>query len=1172
MRKITEKKIPFPDPSLRALIDEVRRGARHIAAGGLHGAARPLIAALLSEAVSRPLVVVCPSPDEAARFHGDLSSFLPGGGVHLYSSREALCPEDVIVHDRELSARRVACLTALMTGSAPVCVMSLEALAQGVPPVRIPGDYLETLSMGDFLDRDEFLVKLAAGGYRRVPLVEEQGEFSVRGYIIDIFPPTAAVPLRMEFVGDELESIREFDLASQRSRREITEFLLSPAMECVVTAEDRARAVANLRARAHELDLQRAHRDGLIDMLEKEPDILVNPHIIPLLYGSPHGGVTGSVFDYFPRGTVIMAIESLGMKGGLETLEDRTARLLYKAEKEEKFHLDGSRLYLSSPELAARLEEFQQVSVDELFPEGDGVIRFHVEKNVGLRRDTTLLERDSSLLAPLAERLRRWLRERNRIIFLAAEGEMQRVEYLLRGHNFPVIRSEDSFLTELERPENGGFLILKTGALSEGFTYPALKLAVVTEEEIFGKKVRKRRRPRAREGYFLKSFGELKEGDHVVHVDHGIGTYRGLKRLTAGNIENDFLLIEYLGSDKLYLPVDRIDQIQRYIGPDGHAPLLDRLGGTSWEAVKKRVKKSVREMAEELVSVYAAREVMDGHRFSPPDRYYEEFCSFFEFEETPDQARAIEEVDLDLGEPKPMDRLICGDAGFGKTEVALRASFRVAMDGKQVAILVPTTILAEQHYQTFRKRFEKYPVRIEVLNRYRTKNRQKEIVEDIARGRVDIIIGTHRLLQKDVVFKDLGMLIIDEEQRFGVTHKERLKKLRALVEVMTLTATPIPRTLQLSLVGLRDLSVINTPPQERQSVKVQVCEFDEDTIRGALHRELERGGQVFFVHDRVRSIYSMARLVERLAPDAKVAVAHGQMKPRELEDVMVRFIRREFNILVCTTIIGSGVDMPSVNTIVINRADRFGLSSLYQLRGRVGRSSEEGYACLLIPPGITLSRDARKRLRVVQEFSEPGSGFKVATYDLEIRGAGNLLGSSQSGHISAVGFELYTELMEKAVRDLRGEAAPEEEFSPEIRLGIPAFIPDDYIDDMQTRLITYKKISAAGSDDDLEDLRRELRDRYGFVHGNLKNLMDIIGVRNLLREMRVEKMEYDGKRMLLVFHKTGSIDPARIMELSRKRYRDLRLTPKGELFVPLPGLKEEDVIAGARDLIADLRS
>ncbi len=637
-----------------------------------------------------------------------------------------------------------------------------------------------------------------------------------------------------------------------------------------------------------------------------------------------------------------------------------------------------------------------------------------------------------------------------------------------------------------------------------------------------------------------------------------------------GAIENDFLLMEYQAGDRLYIPVHRLDQIQRYIGPDGHDPRIDKLGGTAWETARRRVKKAVEEIAEDLVALYAARDTLKGNAFSAVDRYYEEFSSSFEYEETPDQGRAIEDVNLDMDNEKPMDRLICGDAGFGKTEVAIRAAFRAAMDGKQTAVLVPTTILAEQHYQTFCSRLAKYPVRLETLNRFKTREQQKQVLEKLARGLIDIVVGTHRLLQKDVVFKDLGLVVIDEEQRFGVTHKEKLKKLRTLVDVLTLTATPIPRTLQLSLVGIRDLSIIHTPPEGRLSIKTWVLEFDDEVIRKATLDEMARGGQVFFIHDRVHSIHHMARRIRQVVPEAKIGVAHGQMRPRELEDVMVKFLRKEYNVLLCTTIIGSGIDIPTANTIIIDRADRFGLAQLYQIRGRVGRSKEEARAYLLIPPGAMLSPDAQKRLTVIKEFTEPGSGFKIASHDLEIRGAGNLVGMSQSGHVSAVGYEMYTQLMERAVRELRGEKMPEAEIKPEIHLGLAAFIPDSYVPDTHRRLVTYKKLSMAPADEDLLETREEMLDCYGPLPQEVQNLIEVISLRNLMKGLMAEKMEYDGRNMILAIHKSSPIDPLKLIELSRKKWKGMRFTPDHRLFIPMPDLQEWQIIEAAKGLLEEL--
>jgi transcription-repair coupling factor (superfamily II helicase) len=548
---------------------------------------------------------------------------------------------------------------------------------------------------------------------------------------------------------------------------------------------------------------------------------------------------------------------------------------------------------------------------------------------------------------------------------------------------------------------------------------------------------------------------------------------------------------------------------------------------------------------------------MERDAFSPPDHLYDEFSASFEFEETPDQARAIEDIHLDMNDAKPMDRLICGDAGFGKTEVALRASFRAVMDGKQVAVLVPTTILAEQHYRTFSLRLKDYPMCVDVLNRFKTKAEQQKILEGIRKGAVDIVIGTHRLLQKDLDFKDLGLVIIDEEQRFGVAHKEKLKKLRTLVDVLTLTATPIPRTLHLSLVGIRDLSIINTPPEDRQPIKTYVLEFNEEVIREAIRAELKRKGQIFFLHDRVRSIFTMARFLEKLVPEARVGVVHGQMKPREIEDIMARFVRGDVDVLVCTSIIGSGLDIPTANTIIINRADRFGLAQLYQIRGRVGRAKEEAAAYLLVPKGAMLSRDAQKRLQVIMDFSEPGSGFRIASSDLDIRGGGNLLGTSQSGHVSAVGYELYTELMEKTIRELRGEPMPEEEIKPEINLGLPAFIPADYMSDEHQRLVTYKRISLAVTEEELSELRGELTDLYGFIPPEVDNLFEVIRIKNLLKSVKGKKMGYDGKSLFIFFHEKSPVDPAKLLELARKKIRGMKLTPDYKLYLSMPNLTGE---------------
>ncbi len=1171
MRKIVDRKTEFSDPSLRVLVNNIHRGDDETDICGLQGSAKSFIASLLFRNTEKSLLFITPSRKEALETFRDISFFLGEEDVLFFPSWDIVHPDDTFSRQNENAAGRAGVLSRLLSAKPAVVVAPLSALMQKVAPAKVFNSYMETVSIGDYRDRDKLAKKLIEGGYQKVPLVEEAGEFSLRGYIVDIFPPACPYPFRMEFAGDEIESIREFDPATQRSAREIVDFVLFPAGEAILSKESKILASRNMKIRANELGVSSTKRERLLDAIENDLISQANPQLLPLFFGGLHSGKEtkgmDTFFEYFSGNSLILSESPGVMEKAAEEITNDADRFLRKAEDEGRFYLEKESFLASWDNISRRCNVLQKVYMDRL--QSLDAIRFEIEETT-TKNDTEYHADRDGILAPLVDRIQSWINQGCLVTFLCGEGDMQKMEHLLEGYSLPVHRASHPFFSDPGEIK-GGRLILREGKITKGFSYPLLKTVIVSEEEIFGKKTRGKRRARAREGYFLKSFGELEKGNFVVHVDHGIGLYMGLERLTFGDTENDFLLLEYKEGDKLYIPVDRLNQIQRYIGPDGHIPNVEKLGGTSWETVKKKVKQSVRLIAKELVSVYAAREVMNGHKFSPSDRYYEEFSSSFEFEETPDQARAIEDVYYDMSDPRPMDRLVCGDAGFGKTEIALRASFRASMDGKQVAILVPTTILAEQHYQTFAKRFVKYPVRIEVLNKYKTSGQQKKVVEDINKGLVDIAIGTHRLLQKDVKFNDLGLVIIDEEQRFGVSHKEKLKKMRTLVDVLTMTATPIPRTLQLSLVGMRDLSVIDTAPQERRPVEVHISEFNDDVIRNAIQNELEREGQVFFVHDRVRSIHTIARLIEKLIPEAKVGVAHGQMKAKELEEIMVKFVRKDFNVLVCTTIISSGVDIPSTNTIMINRADRLGLSQLYQLRGRIGRGNENAYAYLLIPEESILSRDATKRLAIAKEFSEPGSGFKVATHDLSIRGSGSILGESQSGHVSAIGYELYTELMEKTIRELKGEKYPEEEIDPEISLGIPAFIPDDFIADTHTRLMIYKRISIVTSEDDMSGLREELADCYGPVPLQVDNLMDIIRIKNVLKKIMGERMGYNGEKIFVDFREDTPVDPVRIVELSQKSLKGkIMFTPDGRLTVSMPGLKGKEIIDRAKYLLGEL--
>jgi len=1196
MKKIIRPAIRSRDPVLAELLARLRRRDNIISVQGLEGTGRAFLMALLHRELARPVLVITPTEKEARQLYRDLGFFAGEEKIFLYPPWEVVST-DLFAWQREVELSRSEGLCRLLAGEPMLAVAPVKALLQKAPPREVVAAYCRRICLGEYLDRDGFILSLLQGGYHRVTLVEGKGEFSVRGHVLDLYPPPAPGPLRLEFVGDEIESIRRFDPNSQRSLQEIDEFLLTPAREVIMTEARQALGIHHAKLRVNELELPRALRDRLVERMANGLTMSINPLLLPLFYDD--AAPPGFLLDYFSREGLLIWDDSLAIARAGEELANEIDRLLLKARREERFYLEREAHYWPGDRPAREGENFQQLFFDNLdLGAHPDALALRAAPPAGVKSGMEIRDREGGVFSPLASKLREWMAGGYAIFFLYSGREgRQRLSQLLDSHGLAygflpagealpadsggadgandrarlAPPEKISFLEAASSLSPGGALNLCDGRLSGGFVYDGLRLVVLSDEDIYGKKIAGRRFRPTREGYFLKSFGELREGDYVVHKEHGIGRYHGLQKLTVEGVDNDFLLISYLDQDKLYIPVDRLDQIQRYLGPDGATPRLDRLGGSSWEAVKERVKKSIRETAEELMAIYAAREVMDRPSLAPPDSLYSDFCAAFDYEETPDQARAIEDIHLDLSRTKPMDRLICGDAGFGKTEVALRAAFRTVMETRQVAVLVPTTILAEQHYQTFARRFRPYPVRVEVLNRFRTKAEQTKIVAEIAKGTVDVIVGTHRLLQQDVRFKELGLVVIDEEQRFGVTHKEKLKKLRTLVDVLTLTATPIPRTLHLSLVGIRDLSIIHTPPEDRQPIKTYVVEFNEDIIREAILWELERQGQVFFLHDRVRSIYSMARLIEKLVPRARVAVLHGQMKAAEIEATMVRFVQQQTNVLVCTTIIGSGVDIPTANTIIINRADRFGLAQLYQIRGRVGRAKEEARAYLLVPKGAMLSRDAQKRLQVIMEFSEPGAGFRIASNDLEIRGGGSLLGVSQSGHVTAVGYELYTELMEKTIRELKGEPVVAEEIRPEINLGLPAMIPSTYMPDEQRRLVTYKRVSLAAGEEDLAEIREELSDCYGFVPEEIDNLFAVIRIRNILKLLKGKKMGYDGRQMVVAFQPDSPIDPARILKLSRHVVKGVKLTPDFKLIVPLPGLTGGKITMAARDLLMALQ-
>jgi transcription-repair coupling factor (superfamily II helicase) len=1122
---------------------------------GLQGGARAYALSLIAESRGRPLMIVSPTAREAENLYDDLAFFLSEERslpplrrrLHLFPSWEVLPFEKLSPHPDNVAARLEG-LYKLIEESAPVLIATPAAMMQKViPKEQFKQSYLYLVA-GQELARERLLQHLTRWGFQNVPLVEERGDFSVRGGIVDIFSPGYARPLRLEFDGDRLESIREFNPASQRTERLQEEMLLLPMKEFSLNRADVEEVARKLDRRAAELEIGRQEKNRLLDSVKEGIPFPGMEFLVP--YFHPE---LVSVFSY-------LSPESLIWLDGADRIEsevERFGRLAWErnAKAKDEGHLmpPAEMLYLSEHEWSESLGPFSLAQGESLTimaaSERAQEATLTVESFLTgeLRHDGSAQAKEPSL-APLVDRLKAW--DDQQVFFVApTRGDSTRLKELLRSYNIEIPSLEEPIASLIQRGEYKRVIL--RGQLNHGFRLPEARLILLTFDEIFGTR---KRQPatlaKTHPSHFLTSLSELKQNDYVVHLDHGIGVYRGLKFLKVGEIEGEFLHLEYEAGDRLYLPVDRINMVQKYIGGDGAQPALDRLGGTAWEKVKAKSRKSILAMAEELVQLYAVREAREGNTFAPPDVLYKEFEAAFEFEETPDQQRAIDETLGDMQKKKPMDRLICGDVGYGKTEVAMRAAFLAVEGGKQIAILAPTTILAQQHLQTLRHRFRNYPVRVEMVSRFLTNREVQQVLGDVKKGAVDIVIGTHRLLQKDVEFKDLGLVIVDEEHRFGVVHKERLKKLRQTVDVVSLTATPIPRTLHMSLVGVRDLSIIETPPLDRLAIQTYVTRYDERIIRDAVLRELERGGQVFFLHNRVETIDRVALKLTDLVPEAKMAVAHGQMRPKELEKVMLDFLENKTQVLVCSAIIESGLDFPNANTIIINRADKFGLAQLYQLRGRVGRSHRHAYAYLLIPGEKAITPDAEKRLRALQELDGLGSGFKLALHDLEIRGAGNLLGDQQSGHIAAIGFELYTEMMEKAVRELRGEdVAPEVE--PEIRLGIPAYFPDAYIPDANQRLYFYKRLASLKNPAELEELKEEIADRYGPYGPVVENLFMVMNLRRVLKEFLVQQISVSDDKVFLLFHPQSPVKVERLLELIKKPKSRFRLAPDGRLsFAP----------------------
>jgi transcription-repair coupling factor (superfamily II helicase) len=1105
--------------TLRALLKSaIARTGLHVPGGtvaGLSGSAQGLALAALSHAHRDRLVVaVVPGDADVERLVEDTRFFaaaIEGGRTEAIErvvlplpSQEVDPYRGLAPHLRVASARAAA-LSGAAAGEARIVVASAVALLPKVSaPRRLANAALRLVPEVEIAPHDLAELLIDAGFTREDP-VDEHGEFCVRGGIVDVFPAGAAEPFRLEFIGDTIETIRRYDPATQRSTGQVDQVHILPLRE-VLDAGVGPGAGRAATAFDHFVEARR-----------------------PLYIVSEIDDVQAAATSFLDQ-----VHASYGEITGGRRAQRTTGPLAPPSELLIDWDTVASRLIEGT-----RLEQLAIEASDSASLDAPAASTLRV-RHVSCQPALEFQGRVQDWMAEV-----RAAREREEVAIFLAEtpGRAERI--------LEVAREYDVIAAPLDRAEDAhsAALLVGLGRLSRGFRLPAGRLVLYAESDVFEEERHAPERRRAATRAFLSTLRDLKVGDLVVHVDHGIGVFVGLKQIGvgAGEAPQEFMELRYAGDDKLFVPVERLDLVQKYTGAS--RPPVDRLGGTTWERAKTRVKKAMRDMAEELLKLYAARKTVAGHAFTPDTHWQQEFEDAFPYDLTPDQIAAIGDIKADMESPTPMDRLLCGDVGYGKTEVAMRAAFKAVMDGKQVAFLAPTTVLAVQHLKTLRERFAVFPVRIDMVSRFRSKAEQKATLEELAAGRVDVIVGTHRLLSKDVQFRDLGLLVVDEEQRFGVAHKEKIKQLRKRVDVLTMTATPIPRTLNMSLVGIRDMSIIETPPKDRLSIQTNVVKFDQQVIARAIRHELQRGGQVYVVHNRVESIYSIANLVTRLVPEARIVVGHGQMSEDALERAMLDFVGRKHDVLVATTIVENGLDIPNANTIIVNRADRYGLAQLYQLRGRVGRSDRAAYAYLLIPPQDNLSPVAKKRLAAIREFSDLGSGFRVAALDLEIRGAGNLLGGEQSGQIEAVGFEMYMKLLEQTVRELKGEEV-EDDVRASVNLGIDLKIDEAYIPDMNQRLMIYRQMASARHDEELDRTLADVRDRYGPLPNTVINLADYGRIRIMADRLGIEAIDREGQAVVLRFRPMAKLDPQRLVALVGRR-ADVTLVPPAALRLDL---------------------
>ncbi|HET7442990.1 MAG TPA: transcription-repair coupling factor [Terriglobales bacterium] len=1150
--------------AFRRAASHLKEGAGRMSLSGLTPTAKDLFLVLLQRASEHPIILVVPDNRAAEDRVPVLQAFAELTGASDPETVVALPARDVLPFQNlsphpEIQEARATALWKIATGAASIVVSPVSATMIRLRSAEYYTDLARAVRRAESIDVEAMLQHLNTVGYTASDVVEMPGQYALRGGILDVYSPEADRPVRVEFFGDEVESIRKFDPATQRSSNPVDEALLLPLTETPVN-EDLLGAIhvrlSGKRITGSEEIVEQAVRAGGVTVFPGWE------------FYAPVAGADRTLFDLLPRARVILD-EPDNLKREIDRFWTRVG------EAHERSGVGNlvtpQDLYIIPEDWQQRISALPGAEMEHL-----GIARGAEHEPASFLSQPT--PRFHGSVPAMLEEVKKLTSEGKQVLFAAPNtGELERLADIFTEYNVSFRLGSRTRGGESYADETAYFTtdVLTTTLVKayvpDGTLLPEANLAIFGARDLFDESeavVAKPQRQKSKVSAFLSDFRDLQVGDYVVHVEHGIGQYQGLKEINQGDGTAEFMLLEYAEAARLYVPLTRLDLVQKYRSSEGAKPVLSHLGTATWAKTKARVRKAMKDMADELLKLYAERSASQGHAFSPDNEWMREFEDTFEYSETEDQAQAIADVKKDMESPRPMDRLLCGDVGYGKTEVAMRAAFKAISDNKQVAVLAPTTVLAFQHFETFKQRFAPFPVTVEMISRFRSPKQQKEILQKVEAGKVDILIGTHRLLSKDVKFADLGLLVVDEEQRFGVRHKERLKQIRKQVDVLTMSATPIPRTLHMSLVGLRDWSVIETAPKDRMAIQTVVASWDEKLIQSALEQELERDGQVYFVHNRVESIYEIAAKLQELAPQARIIVGHGQMSEAELEKVMLKFMHHEADILVSTTIIENGLDIPLCNTIFINRADRHGLSELYQLRGRVGRSNRRAYAYLLLPPEIELTPIARRRLAALKEFSDLGAGFKIAALDLELRGAGNLLGGEQSGHIEAVGFELYTQMLERAIREMKGEVAPEEA-ETQLNLGLNIRIPGGYIPEENQRLRMYKRIAGVETESQLNDVRGELEDRYGAPPPAVRNLLEYATLKLLCVAVGVTSIERKRDLVTVKFRQNATVDPERLARFVSSQ-RGNQFTPDGLLKFSLKVTAADQVLQQLKNLLEEL--